>query len=151
MNIYHRRGQITSNEHRFFLALLLNVPDRKLVLDLVKQRFPSKDPVDMVINWVEELAATRPLGGTEKNVLGIEDLDDDYLFVFQCMLEGLSSDEIKEAASREFPAEEWGGLESRLEELYHSIRHSLLFKSLFFDSSGVAQQGVMVGAGRETT
>ena len=150
-NIYLRRGQITSNEHRFFLALLLNVPDRKLVLDLVKRRFPGNDPVDTVINWVEELAATRPLGGAEKNVLGIDDLDDDYLFVFQCMLEGLSSDEIKEAASREFPAEELRRLESRVEELYHSIRQSLLFKSLFFDSSGVAEQGVMVGAGRETT
>jgi hypothetical protein len=105
----------------------------------------------MVINWVEELAATRLMGGAEKNVLGIEDVDDDYLFVFQCLLEGISSDEIKEAATREVPAEEVGRLESRVEELYNSIRHSLLFKSLFFDSSAVTQQGVMVGAGRETT
>src|ERR1700720_2541627 len=44
-HIAWRRGQITSNEHRFFLALLLNVPDRAKLLELVRSRFPESDPV----------------------------------------------------------------------------------------------------------
>jgi hypothetical protein len=36
-NIYLRRGQITSNEHRFFLALLLNVPGARLSQATISQ------------------------------------------------------------------------------------------------------------------
>src|SRR5262249_42515752 len=71
-NLIQRRAQITSNQHRFFLALLLNIPDRQKVLDLVKQRFPEQDPVATVTDWVEELAHTKVAGSSEPNVLGIE-------------------------------------------------------------------------------
>src|SRR5262249_5281867 len=82
-NLVHRRGHITSNEHRFFLALLLNVPSREKLLDMVGRRFPERDPIETVIDWMEELANTKLWGSPEPNVLGIENFDDDYLFVLQ--------------------------------------------------------------------
>src|SRR5215510_5619708 len=71
-NLIQRRAQITSNEHRFFLALLLNIPDRQKILDVVKQRYPEQDPVATVTDWLEELGHTKVAGSSEPNVLGIE-------------------------------------------------------------------------------
>jgi hypothetical protein len=48
------RGMIEEPEHRFFLALLLNVPGRERILDLVEQRFDG-DPVSTILRWAEEL------------------------------------------------------------------------------------------------
>ncbi|MEK6406939.1 MAG: hypothetical protein AABN34_08250 [Acidobacteriota bacterium] len=132
-NLVHRRGQITSNEHRFFLALLLNVPDRAKVLELVRQRFPEQNPVSTITDWVEELANTRVAGAHEANVLGIDGIDDDYLFVLQCLLEGRTVEQTKTAFEEEFSAEEASGLGSKLEKLYSDIRNSMLFKSIFLE------------------
>jgi len=41
-------------EHRFFLALLLNVPDAREVLRLVAERF-SGAPEETVGRWVREM------------------------------------------------------------------------------------------------
>ncbi|MBI4469762.1 MAG: hypothetical protein HY650_10635 [Acidobacteria bacterium] len=134
-NIVQRRSQITNNEHRFFLALLLNVPDRHRILDLVNQRFPDQDPVTTVVEWVEELANTRMIGSQENNVLGIQIVDDNFLLVFQCMLEGKTVEETLHVCSSGEDAEDGGNIPSRLEEHYLSIRNSLLFGSIFSDLS----------------
>ncbi|MFS8086657.1 MAG: hypothetical protein ACMG6H_13575 [Acidobacteriota bacterium] len=102
-NIVHRRATITGEEHRFFLALLLNVSNREKVLNLVKQRFPERDPVETILDWVEELARTRVVGSNEMNALGIMGFDDAYVVVLEYMLRGSSSDEITEQASRDLP------------------------------------------------
>lgn len=51
------RGSIVDVEHRFFLALLLNVPSRAGILDFVSRRFPGA-PEETVLRWVEELSET---------------------------------------------------------------------------------------------
>lgn len=48
------RGSVAEVEHRFFLALLLNVPDGESILRLVAQRFAGP-PVETVLRWAEEL------------------------------------------------------------------------------------------------
>ncbi len=48
------RGMIEEPEHRFFLALLLNVPGRTRILELVGQRFDG-DPISTILRWAEEL------------------------------------------------------------------------------------------------
>ncbi len=133
-NLIQRRSQITSNEHRFFLALLLNVPDRVKMLDLVRQRFPEQDPVQTVTDWLEELANTKMAGSPEPNVLGIDNFDDDYLFVFQCMLEGKTIEQTRIAFEIEYAADHAIGAGKKPEDLYDSIRNSMLFRSIFSDS-----------------
>jgi hypothetical protein len=51
------RNSVTEVEHRFFLALLLNVPGRAEILSLVAQRFPGA-PVETILRWAEELTET---------------------------------------------------------------------------------------------
>ncbi|HEV8482582.1 MAG TPA: hypothetical protein VGV87_03400 [Blastocatellia bacterium] len=133
--LIQRRGQITSNDHRFFLALLLNVPDRAKVLELVTQRFPEQNPVNTITDWVEELANTRVAGSSEPNVLGIDDIDEDYLFVLQCLLEGRTLEQTKAAFEEEFQAEDAAGLGDTIEKCYFAIQNSMLFRSIFLDSS----------------
>lgn len=133
-NLIQRRGQITSNEHRFFLALLLNVPDRVKLLDLVRQRFPERNPIETVTDWIEELASTKAVGSSEPNVLGIEGVDDDYLFVLQCMLEGRTISDTITAFEEEFSAEQATSSGGKPEELYNAIRNSTLFRSIFLDT-----------------
>lgn len=88
-DIVSRRGSITGEEHRFFLALLLNVPSRERILGLVKERFPETDPVEKVLDWVEELSQTRVLGSKEPNALGIDGFSDDHTIVLENLLRGL--------------------------------------------------------------
>ncbi len=55
------RKSITEVEHRFFLALLLNIPTRRDILGMVAQRF-SGPPEDTVMRWLEELAELSEFG-----------------------------------------------------------------------------------------
>ena len=130
-NLIHRRSQITSPEHRFFLALLLNVPSRQRLLEMVRQKFPDNNPIETVLGWVEELALTKVWGAAEGNVLGIKDFDDEYLFVLQCLLEGRSLSETKQSYSQELGEEDGPLGTEKLEMLYQTIATSDLFGSLF--------------------
>lgn len=130
-NLIHRRGQITTPEHRFFLALLLNVPDRQRLLDMVQQKFPEADPLDTVMDWMEELALTKVWGSSEANVLGITDCDEDYLFVLRCLFEGKSSAETRQFYAIELNDDLPAALEEKLTNLYQSIARSNLFSALF--------------------
>jgi len=123
-DIVKRRGMIEGADHRFFLALLLNVPERTRVLELVKQRFPDEEPVEVVIGWVRELSKIKIFGSAEPNVLGIKSIDDTYLEVLAGLLRGLPDKQITALAadkSARLPAN----------ELIASIKSSPLFKSIF--------------------
>lgn len=130
MSIIRRRGTITQDAHRFFLALLLNVPSREKILGLVKDRYPEQDPVETILDWVEELGRTRVLGSKETNALGMPEFDDGYVFVLECLLQGLSMDEINERASADYPPENAAELKTRIPALKESLKQSHLFKSL---------------------
>ena len=123
-DIIKRRGMIEGADHRFFLALLLNVPERKKVLDLVKQRFPDEEPVEVVIGWVRELSKIMIFGSAEPNVLGIKSINDTYLEVLAGLLRGLPDNEIR-ALAADKPAQ------LKADELIASITSSSLFKSIF--------------------
>ncbi len=56
------RSSFEEVEHRFFLALLLTVPDRTLILSMVGKRFSGK-PLETISRWAGEMAITTE-GGT---------------------------------------------------------------------------------------
>ena len=130
MSIIQRRGTITKEAHRFYLALLLNIPSREKILDLVKQRHPDQDPVETVLDWVEELGHTRVLGSKETNALGMPEFDDSHVFVLECLLRGLSLEEINQQASAQYPPETAAELIPKIPGLAESLRESTLFRSL---------------------
>jgi len=113
----------------FFLALLLNVPDRATVLRLVKEKFPEPDAVDLIVSWVRELSATRIFGSREPNVLGSAEFTDQHLLVFKGLLEGLTTKEI--AARAASTPQQTAGDSSSVEEIATHLKSLPLFKSLF--------------------
>ena len=133
MSIIKRRGTLTSDEHRFFLALLLNISSRERVLELVKQRYPEQDPVETVLDWVEELGRTRVLGSNETNALGLPEFDDSYVFVLECLLHGLQGEQINQRATEQYPADYATELITRIPAIADSLKNSMLFKSLLTD------------------
>jgi len=128
-DIVQRRGSITAEEHRFFLALLLNVPSREKILELVQQRYPETDPVEKILDWVEELSQTRVLGSKEPNALGLENFDDDYIFVLEVLLRGKSKEEIRQlSTSQEF--QRFAALGDKVDTIAGAVQNSPLFKTM---------------------
>ena len=128
-DIVMRRGSITSEEHRFFLALLLNIPSREKILELVKSRFPETDPIEKILDWVEELSQTRVLGSKEANAMGIEGFSDEHIFVLEQLLRGRAVDEIKELINTDdFKA--FARLDGKVDPLAKDLQNSMLFKTI---------------------
>ena len=132
-NLVQRREYLKGSDHRLFLALLLNVPRREKILDLVKQRFPPQDPVDTVAGWVEELSTTKLLGSKEPNVLGIDTLDETALFILRCRLRGLNTEQTKRAVREEYADEPAASLDSEVDGVLQSFQRSVPLKSLLVD------------------
>ena len=128
-DIARRRDQIKGEEHRFFLALLLNVPERTTILRLVKERFSDRDAVDLVMTWIRELAATKIFGSHEPNVLGLENFDEAHLFVLKCLLQGLTPEGIEAKAST--VPDQAASLQSSIADVANEIRNLPLFKPTF--------------------
>lgn len=129
-NITQRRNSIIGEEHRFFLALLLNVAGREKVLELVKQRFPETDPVQKILDWVEELGHTRVMGSHETNALGIEGFDDNYLVTLEGLLQGLSDEEIREQHQQSTVSIDTALPVANIDEILPSLRNSYLFRQI---------------------
>ena len=55
LRVRRLRQSIKNPDLRFFLALLMNLPDRRSILSLTARRFPQKDPTDVISMWVEQL------------------------------------------------------------------------------------------------
>lgn len=55
------RRTVEDPEHRFFLALLLNVPTRADILKMVAER-SDDEPVETILRWAEELSESTELG-----------------------------------------------------------------------------------------
>ena len=81
--------------------------------------------------WVEELANTRAMGSSAPNVLGIEGVDDDYLFVLDCLLKGLSLEQAQRAFAEDLSTADAENQRAKAERLYQTISDSIPFKSIF--------------------
>mgnify|MGYP000672268539 CR=1 FL=1 len=67
----HRRDVITqmryhigNPEHRFFLALVMNITDGKGIQSLVSKRYPEQSPIETVLGWLDELIEPSEFGLT---------------------------------------------------------------------------------------
>jgi hypothetical protein len=122
--IVQRRERIRSAEHRFFLALLLNVPSRAHILALVRAAYPGVPPLETVVRWVSELAGTRLDDG--RDALDM-DLTPSELGVLTHVIEGATDDQVI-ARLRETP----GDVEDReVRDFSEACRDSTLFRPLF--------------------
>lgn len=124
--IVARRGYVTNPEHRFFMALLLNVDGRERIFSLIKHRFPDIDPIEKVLDWVFDLGQTRVIGVDSSNALGIADFGEPEMFALENLLKGKSDEETVQAFAAENPGQD----EQVIANALSKIRGSVIFRPL---------------------
>ncbi len=128
--IVRRRAVITEPEHRFFLALLMNVEGKERIFSLIKERFPNQEPLDKVLDWTFDLANTKVLGLNIPNAVGIENFGDLDLFVLESLLKDLSNEEAEKVLESEYGMEITEAVRQNLAQKREQIRGSIIFDSL---------------------
>lgn len=98
--IIRLRNVVTSSEHRFFLALLLNIDKRADIARLITARYPDSDPTEKILDWISDLANIRILDGSAPNGLGVEGFGDFDTIVFEELLKGCSESEVVESVAK---------------------------------------------------
>ena len=134
------RKDVVTKEHRFFLALLLNLPQRQLIVDLVKQRLPDQDPINVICQWVKELAAVQRSRVPEQTVVGIDDFNEAHMYLFHRLVSGHSFEEIKGEYDRGQLLAGAPATKTELESTYRSFQKSILIKSVLANSAATISQ-----------
>lgn len=126
--IINRRSFITNPEHRFFLALLLNVEGREQITTLIKKRYPESEPLDKILDWTTELAQTKIFGSNLPNALGIADFNDFDSFVLEDLLKDVSLSEMRENFLKDSPHEDAESVEKNLAERIKKLQDSVILQ-----------------------
>jgi len=69
-----RRGLMRESRHRLFLALIVNLPDRRSIDQAIQQLLPGEDPNQLILGWVEELSSSQ-YRGISGLTLGSDELE----------------------------------------------------------------------------
>ncbi len=126
--IVARRKLVRSPEHRFFLALLLNLPARAQVLELVAQRVPGRAPIDVVVDWVAGLSAITLEGELAPNPIGFE-FGEGELAILRALLHGHEGEDLLAQLGDVFD-----DVDEQREDIFalaEALRHAVLFRPLF--------------------
>jgi hypothetical protein len=116
------RQRVSNSDLQFFLALLLNIPECSAILNLIEQRYPSRDPVTAIVSWVRELS--------QMGVLGVQ-FPEPWLLMLQCLLMKRSEHEIQQAFRDQYATQDMPNLEPELNELSSGLQDSWLLQPVF--------------------
>lgn len=121
------RCKLHEPDHRFLLALLLNVFDREALLGVVAREKAAPDPVARVITWLREMT-----GHTERfpNLLGL-DFNDTVFEVLESMWRGHGCDATLSAMAARHGEAAIAGQHDALSALFHALRDCPLFFQVF--------------------
>ena len=128
--ILRQRALVTNAEHRFFLALILNVEGKERIFSLVKERFPESDPLEKILDWTYDLSQTKIFGSNITNALGVEDFDDTDLFVLESILKNRTEPEMLEALQNDYGTEATEEVKRNLATKADKIRQAVIFEPL---------------------
>lgn len=101
---------------------MLNVPNRNRIVDLIQETYPSNDPYDLIMRWVEELSG--------REILGFE-ANRTNLSIFRHLLDGASPAKVVKLLSTEYSPQEVEPMASQIEEHCGRIQRHAAFRPLF--------------------
>jgi len=122
IKIVARREKVHDSVHRFFLALLLNVPNRPSIYRLIKERFPDSDPEQLVLRWVREMA--------EQKLLGL-DFNEVSLHLLECALRQCDFIGAKASLARAFRLKNTQEESEQLLNLWNELLAAVALRPLF--------------------
>lgn len=115
------RVRVTSPDHRLFLALLMNVPSRQEILDLIASSFPAEDPKTLVLRWTSQLC--------EMGVTGFQ-LNETNAAIFNHLINGRRGAELARALGDEFDLVQDESEADRLTEHCSRMVDATIFRHL---------------------
>lgn len=115
------RKMVHDPVHRFFLALLLNVPAREEIYKLIALRFPLDDPQSLALRWMEEIFAEQRLGIR---------LTPPLLFIIRRILQDPDFEQSRPLLSDYFQVAQGNDL-NKLKGLWRQLSSVDVFKPLF--------------------
>jgi hypothetical protein len=93
LSVLMQRRPLANADHRFLLALLVNVEGVAACRKVLQQRHPKEDPWDLVIRWTRELWGNDQASAA-RDKLRIPAIDDTTLAVLRGLLDGLDTEKI---------------------------------------------------------
>ncbi len=126
-SIVELRRKLHDPDHRFLLAMLLNVFDREELLSLVQRAFQCSDPVAKVRAWMAEMT-----GNTEgfDNLLGL-DFNATALDLLDAMLRGQSLVATLNQMAQKYGEAAVAAERDALSALYRGLKRCVLFHHVF--------------------
>jgi len=117
-HIYKLRRTVLDPEHRFFLALVLNLPNRDAMFELIQRRFPQDEPRARVLAWSKALSGVDSIG---------IDLDDDLnSHLFEALLDGCTNPQIFERLGAEYEIDDIEAQRASIERHISRIKSTVL-------------------------
>tara|TARA_B110000879_G_scaffold213014_1_gene312931 strand:+ start:5463 stop:6668 length:1206 start_codon:yes stop_codon:yes gene_type:complete len=89
--ISQMRYHIDNPEHRFFLALLMNVQNSKDIQALITERYPDQSPNETILRWAEELIEPTDFGLTLLDAAFPETIEVDIDTQFDLLIDTLKN------------------------------------------------------------
>tara|TARA_B110000037_G_scaffold108972_1_gene126140 strand:+ start:7534 stop:8739 length:1206 start_codon:yes stop_codon:yes gene_type:complete len=89
--ISQMRYHIDNPEHRFFLALLMNVQNSKDIQALITERYPDQSPNETILRWAEELIEPSDFGLTLLDAAFPETIEVDIDTQFDLLIDTLKN------------------------------------------------------------
>lgn len=127
-SIVNQRSFVTDPEHRFFLALLMNVDGKERIFSLIKSRFPESEPLDKILDWTYDLANTRVMGTNLPNALGVADFDDFDSLILENLLQNKSVEAMQNDLRKQYDAENIENINSKLTAKIEKLQTAPIFQ-----------------------
>jgi hypothetical protein len=124
------RKVLTNADHRFLLALLLNLPSRREIIRLVEDRCDTRDAVGLILAWLTQISELAGRGDASASPLGIR-LEEGETAILRHLMQGHTPRSIVDLFRSEHDdlAEDEGAVVS----LCHAFQGSKVFGPLFAD------------------
>jgi hypothetical protein len=134
-NLAVRRKDIKDEGHRFFLALLLNLPHREAIFESIETHMHGEDPTQPIENWVRQLCT-----GKDESQLGV-DMDEMRLAVFGGMIRGLADGELRSAVEKRLSIKETPFVEKEFQMAQLILPSTHIFGPLFVTRAQYEAEG----------
>jgi hypothetical protein len=116
------RKRIENPDHRLFIALLLVVPHRRAILEIMRHHY-KQDAFFLLAQWVDELCA-----GTDAPLVA---LDESTRLVIKLLIQDPSLDALLRRLRSELPPDVVESQDLALRRLYDKLRTTSYFWPLF--------------------
>jgi len=126
LDLFMHRQTVRAPDLRFFLALLLNLPERTSIEEMVRAHQPERAPVDVIAEWIQRLSQV-PADGDGPRSSPFE-LGPGELTVLRYLLEAPS---MEVALARLCDTYDTDGIDGDLRRLCDALTGSPLLRPLF--------------------